>query len=128
MKPLTRKMSWARVATTSLIDERVRIADCGNRNEERVEIVVIVFAFGVMARRARAQIILGRRADAKQDIGADRAFARGRDFDRARHGPSDLGLERFKLILADQIDLIEHDEVGAHKLILIDLLERIVVV
>ena len=35
------------------IDQRVRIADCGNRDDERVEIVVIVLAFGVMMRRAR---------------------------------------------------------------------------
>ena len=72
------------------IDQRVGIVDRGNCDDERVEIVVIVLAFGVMMRRARGEIVLRRGADAEQDVGADRALARGRDLDRARHGPGDL--------------------------------------
>ena len=59
------------------IDQRVGIADGRNRDDESVEIVVIVLAFGVVMRRARGEIVLGRRADAEQDIGVDRALARG---------------------------------------------------
>ncbi len=121
-------MSLARVAATSRSISASGIANRRDGHDERVEIVVIVLAFGVMVRGTRAQIVLRRRANPKQDVGADRALARGRYLDGSRHGACDLRLQRLKLALVDEIDLVEHDEIGAHELILIDLLERIVVV
>ena len=110
------------------VDQRVRIADRGNRDDERVEIVVIVLPFGVMMRRAQSEIVLGRRAHAEQHVRLDRALARGRDLDRARQGCGDLRAQGVEPVRADEIGLVEHDEIGAEQLVFVDLFERVVVV
>src|SRR6185437_17053305 len=45
------------------IDQRIGIANRGDRDDERVEIIVIVLALGVMVRGTGAHIVLRRRAD-----------------------------------------------------------------
>ena len=42
--------------------------------------------------------------------------------------PAICALEGLELAGVDEIGLVEHDEIGAHKLVLVDLLERIVVI
>ena len=87
-------MSWATRGRGQAVDERVRIANGRDRNDESVEVIVIMFAFGVVMRRASAQIVLGRSAHAEQDIGADGPLACGRDLHRTRQGSRNLRTER----------------------------------
>ena len=47
---------------------------------------------------------------------------------RARHDGCDLALQLLAGLGVDQIGLVEHDQVGGHQLVLIDLGERVVMI
>ena len=55
-------------------------------------------------------------------------FARRDDLHRARQAPAISARNRVELGRRDKIGLVEHDDVGAQQLVLVDFLERIVVV
>ena len=110
------------------VDQPIRVASRGNRDDEGVEIVVIVPVLGVVMRRPRGEIVLGRRPDAEQHVRVDDALAGRRDLDRSRDGAGDLVSQRREPLRRDQVGLVEDDEIGAQDLVLVDLLERIVVV
>ena len=76
---------------------------------------------------ALGEIVLGGGAEPEQDVGIHPALLRCDDLHGARHDGQDLALQPFSRLGADQVGLVEHDQVGGHELVLVDLGEWIVV-
>ena len=102
--------------------------DRRNVDDEALEVVVVVPFLVVVMGGPRGEVAFSGRLEAEQDVGVDaRAFGLD-DFDGARHRRPDLVRHARALGRAQQVGLVEHDEVGAQKLVLVDLLQRIVVI
>ena len=97
-------------------------------DDERVEIVVIVTFFSIVARWAREEIILGGRGEAEQHVGVELALMRRHDLDGARNLRGDFGADFLQRFGVQQIRLVEQDQVGAKQLVFVDLLQRIVMI
>ena len=110
------------------VDQRIRVAGRRDRDDEGVEVVVVVLAFGVVMRGPRLKIVFRRGPDAEQHIDVDDALAGRGDLDRARQASWRSRRAAIRAAPADQVGLVEHDEIGAEKLVFVDFLERIVVI
>ncbi len=109
--------------------QTVGIADLRQHDHETFEIVMLMGAIErIMMRRPACEIVFRGSADAEQHGGIDSSLAHGDHLDRARHDGSDLAPEPRLGGGVDQIGLVEHDHVGGHELILIDLGQRVVVI
>ena len=75
------------------LEERIAISDRAKRDDEALEVVMIVLAlaFQFMMRRAVGDICFGLCFEADQDVGSERALAR-RDDPRAGRAVSAAGL------------------------------------
>ena len=110
------------------IDQGVGVLRRRDGDDERVEIVVIVLAFRVVMRGPRREIVLRRRLDAEEHVHVDDALSGRGDLHRARQGFGDLCAKGVERVRRDEVGLVEDDEIGAEKLVLVDLLERIVMI
>ena len=81
----------------------------------------------VVMRGAGSEIVLGGGAEPEQNVGIHPALLRRDHLHGARHDGQDLALQPLAGIGADQVGLVEHDQVGGHELVFVDLGERIVV-
>ena len=94
--------------------QRVGIGDGGNVDDERVEIVVIVLAFGVVMRGPSVQIVLGGGAQPEQHVGRRRAPSRVATIFTARGIAPAISRAALRAASGDdEIGLVEHDE-SAH--------------
>jgi hypothetical protein len=104
------------------------VANFRQRDEETVELVMIVIFLVVVAGTPVLDIVFGADAEAEQRRRIDLARSRGDDLDRARQGARDRGHRFSDAGRVKQIALGEHHEIGASDLILEHLLDRIVVI
>ena len=111
-----------------MVGEERRVVDERHVEDETVEIVMIVPLLAIVMGWPGVEVVLGRRLDAEQDSRVDASLPGEHDPDRARHGALDLRPHPGDLLLGQEIGLVEHDQVGAQELVLVDLLERVVVV
>ena len=105
-----------------------RVRHLRHLDDERLEIVVVVIRLVVVMRWRRREIILRRSRKPSSTLAGTRPsrvatilIARG----TLRLISSEIGAARLR---RHQIGLVEHDEIGAEKLILVDFFQRVVVI
>ena len=108
--------------------EPLGIGDQPDLHREAFELVVIVLLLAVMMRSARRDIVLGRRFETEQHSSVNATFGGRHHLGAARQKRGDSRARFDPFRLRHQIDLVQHDHVGAQQLIFEDLFERIVVI
>ena len=127
-KPLMRRMSCARVASLSRSISASGSRAAGTATTKVSKSSWSCSPVGVVMRGPRGEIVLGRRLHAEQHVDVDGALAGRGDLDRARQRRGDLGPQAIEPFRLDEVRLVEQHEIGAEELVLVDFLERIVVV
>ena len=97
-------------------------------HHEALEIVVVMPLFRVVMRGASLEIVLRGGHQAEQHGGFDATLLRFDHLDGARHRAGDVAAHAHERVSINEVGFVEHDKIGAQKLILVDLLQGIFVV
>src|SRR5260370_24588350 len=103
------------------------MGNLSGRDDEAVEIIVIMFSLGAMAGPAVLDVILGPDSEPKEERMIDLAATGGEHFDAARQRVRDRRTRSGEPVFIQQITLVQHDEIGASDLILEHLFDWIIV-
>ena len=74
------------------------------------------------------EIVLGGGGEAEQHLHGNRAMLGVHELHRARQHGLDLRFDRFHGFRAEEVGLVQNDEIGGEKLILEHLLQRVIVI
>ena len=108
--------------------QRGGVGEFGQRHDEAVEVIVIVFLLRIVQRAAVLDVVFYGEAEADQRRRIDLAVGDSDDLHRSRQRAGDGRHRLVEAARVDQVALVQHDEVGAGDLVGEHLLDRIVVV